>query len=385
MKILFSICSYYNFLFLQVTDLTFIDSGKKLVTCSKDKFLRVWDLETQHCLQIVGGHRSEIWSLDVDPNGRFLVSGSADPELRFYHIRHEAGEEAENWSKWDVLKPFGEIQQQGKDRVATVRFNSSGSLLACQAAGRTVEIYRVLDETEALRKAKRRVNRKKKDKSSAKESTEGDPNGTIVDPVPKIEVTVSDVFKVLHVLRATKKIVSIAFSPLPAPRGSFASLSLSLSNNMLETYSIDADKASKLYSIELPGHRSVIRSVTLNPEGNLLLSTSHNAVKIWNPSTGACLRTIESGYGLCSAFVPGNRYALIGTRTGSLEILDVGSGTTIEVVEAHSGQIKSIVPIPDEDGSFSGNGFVTGADDNDVKFWEYQLSQRSSNVSFFLT
>ncbi|KAJ1693885.1 hypothetical protein LUZ63_010583 [Rhynchospora breviuscula] len=365
----------------QVTDLVFIDSGKKLVTCSKDKFLRVWDLETQHCLQIVGGHRSEIWSLDVDPKGRFLVCGSADPELRFYHIRQEAGEEAENWSKWDVLKPFGEIQRQGKDRVATLRFNSLGSLLACQVAGRTVEIYRVLDETEAVRKAKRRINRKKKDKSLAKESTEGDLNGTIVDPVPSMEVTVSDVFKVLHVLRASKKIVSIAFSPLPSPKDSLASLSLSLNNNMLETYLIDANKASKIYSIELPGHRSVIRSVTLNPEGNLLLSTSHNAVKIWNPSTGMCLRTIESGYGLCSAFVPGNRYALVGTRTGSLEIVDVGSGTTIEGVEAHTGQIKSIVPIPDEDGSVSGNGFVTGADDNDVKFWEYQLVQRPGHDS----
>jgi U3 small nucleolar RNA-associated protein 12 len=368
-----------------VTDLAFIDSGKKLVTCSKDKILRVWDLETQHCLQIVGGHRSEIWSLDVDTNGRFLVSGSADPELRFYHIRHESSEEIENGSKQDVLKPFGEIQRQGKDRVANVRFNSSGDLLACQGAGRTVEIYRVLDETEALRKAKRRVNRKKKDKISAKESTGGDPNGTVVELVTSTEVTVSDVFKLLHVLRASKKIVSIAFCPLSPPKGSFATLSLSLNNNMLETYSIDSDKASKLYSIELPGHRSVIRSVTLNPEGNLLLSTSHNAVKIWNPSTGACLRTIDSGYGLCSAFVPGNRYALIGTRSGSLEIVDVGSGTTIEVVEAHTGQIKSIVPIPDEDGSVSGNGFVTGADDNDVKFWEYQLVQRSSQVSFLLT
>ncbi|CAN6373804.1 unnamed protein product, partial [Urochloa humidicola] len=31
---------------------------------SKDKFIRVWDLETQHCLHIVGG--GEIWSMDVD-------------------------------------------------------------------------------------------------------------------------------------------------------------------------------------------------------------------------------------------------------------------------------------------------------------------------------
>ncbi|KAH0632791.1 hypothetical protein KY284_035577 [Solanum tuberosum] len=30
----------------QVTDVVFLNSGKKLVTTSKDKFLRVWDLDT---------------------------------------------------------------------------------------------------------------------------------------------------------------------------------------------------------------------------------------------------------------------------------------------------------------------------------------------------
>lgn len=81
----------------------FLDSSKKLVTCSKDKFIRVWDLDTQHCLQIVGGHHSEIWSMDVDPSEKFLVSGSADPELRVFRIRQSA-EESEDWNKWDALR-----------------------------------------------------------------------------------------------------------------------------------------------------------------------------------------------------------------------------------------------------------------------------------------
>ncbi|URD83570.1 Dip2/Utp12 Family [Musa troglodytarum] len=154
---------------------------------------------------------------------------------------------------------------------------------------------------------------------------------------------------------------------------------------MLETHLIDTDKISKLYSIELHGHRSDIRSVTLSSDNDLLLSTSHNAVKIWNPSTGVCLRTIESGYGLCSSFVPGNRYALVGTKSGALEILDVGSGGSIEVIEAHAGSIRSIVPIPDENGSVSSCGFVTGSADHDVKFWEYRLLQKPVNDSKQLT
>ena len=33
-----------------VTDLKFLASGRHLISSSKDTFLRVWDLDTQHCI-----------------------------------------------------------------------------------------------------------------------------------------------------------------------------------------------------------------------------------------------------------------------------------------------------------------------------------------------
>lgn len=371
----------------QVTDLVFLDSGKKLVSSSKDKFLRVWDLETQHCMQIVSGHHTEIWSIDTDPEERYLVTGSADPELRFYTIKHDLvnersisklnGTEAVDsgdssvQSKWEVLKLFGEIQRQSKDRVATVRFNKSGHLLACQVAGKIVEILRVLDESESKRKAKRRIHRKK-EKKSIKEvadvTLDGDVNLLKGEESFIPTVTVSDVFKLIHTLRASKKICSISFCPV-TPKSSLASLALSLNNNLLEIHSIESSSSTKTLAIELQGHRSDVRSVTLSSDNTLLMSTSHNAVKFWNPSTGSCLRTIDSGYGLCGLILPCNKYALVGTKAGTIEIIDIGSGTCIEVVEAHGGSVRSIATIPD------GNGFVTGSEDHEVKYWEYQYTQ----------
>ncbi|XVF55558.1 hypothetical protein PTKIN_Ptkin06aG0045500 [Pterospermum kingtungense] len=381
----------------QVTDLVFLDSGKKLVSSSKDKFLRVWDLETQHCMQIVSGHHSEIWSIDVDPDERYLVSGSVDLELKFYNVKHDStnaksmenltGDEIGNdgesstLNKWEVLKHFGEIQRQSKDRVATVRFNKLGNLLACQVAGKTVEIFRVLDEAESKRKAKRRLNRKK-EKKSGKEVVEATKNveanrGTEeAGNIPVVKVP--DVFKLLQTVRASKKICSISFCPI-APKNSLASLALSLNNNLLEFYSIESGASSKTLAIELQGHRSDVRSVTLSSDNSLLMSTSHNAVKIWNPSTGSCLRTIGSGYGLCGLIVPHNKYAVVGTKDGKIEIIDVGSGTCSEVVEAHGGPVRSIATIP------NGNGFVTGSADRDVKFWEYQIKKKPGQDSKCLT
>ncbi|XP_062117383.1 uncharacterized protein LOC133831195 [Humulus lupulus] len=379
----------------QVTDVVFLDSGKKLVSSSKDKFLRVWDLETQHCMQIVGGHHSEIWSIDVDPEERFLVTGSADPELRFYSVKHEMeaeqsvgqsvgnvdgnevvnNENSSSQDKWSVLKKFGELQRQIKDRVGTLRFNKSGNLLACQVAGKIVEIFRVLDEAESKRKAKRRLHRK--EKKSAKEEPEVTENGETSNATGEKHipvVTVPDVFKLIQTVRAGKKISSISFSPI-TPKSSLATIALSLNNNLLEFYSIDSNAANKTLAIDLQGHRSDVRSVALSSDNTLLMSTSHNAVKIWNPSTGSCLRTIDSDFGLCGFILPQNKYGLVGTKGGKLEIVDIGSGTCIEAVEAHGGSIRSIVAIPHE------NGFVTGSADHDVKFWEYQVEQKSTQGS----
>ncbi|KGN48472.2 WD repeat-containing protein 3 [Cucumis sativus] len=372
----------------QVTDLVFLDSSKKLVSSSKDKFLRVWNLETQHCMQIVGGHHSEIWSMDIDPDERFLVTGSADQELRFFTTKHDlvAGKSVDEsntngtkdsdqstQSKWEVLKQFGEITRQSKDRVATVRFNKSGNLLACQVAGKTVELFNVLDETEAKRKAKRRINRKKGKKAGKGEqdvTENGESNHTTGEEGSGSMITVADVFKLLHTIRASKKICSISFCPL-IPKNSISTVALSLNNNLLEFYSVGSSAVTKLHCIELQGHRSDIRSVTLSSDNSLLMSTSHNAVKIWNPSTGSCLRTIDSGYGLCGLIIPQNKYALVGNKSGAIEILDIASGSCVEVLEAHGGSIRSIVALPYE------NGFVTASADHDIKFWEYHIEKKS--------
>ncbi|KFK39464.1 hypothetical protein AALP_AA3G248000 [Arabis alpina] len=380
----------------QVTDLVFLDSGKKLVTSSKDKFLRVWDLETQHCMQIISGHHSEVWSVDVDPEERYLVTGSADPELRFYAVKQNmsqgslvsdsnanglvANGDHSTENKWEVLKPFGEIQRQTKDRVSSVRYNKSGSLLACHMAGKTIEIFRVLDETEAKRKSKRRLRRKaKKSSKDEDEMITGNDASNEVEEANSVPVpTVPDVFKLLQVIRAGRKISSFSFCPI-TPKDSLAALALSLNNNSLEFYTLKGSENEKTTTIEHQGHRSDVRSVALSDDTNLLMSTSHSEVKIWNPSTGACLRTIASGYGICSLIVPKHKYGIVGTKSGVLEIIDIGSATKVEDVEAHGGTIWSIAPIPDD------SGFVTVSADHEVKFWEYLIKKKPGQASTELT
>ena len=66
------------------------------------------------------------------------------------------------------------------------------------------------------------------------------------------------------------------------------------------------EEAKRLRAVEAPGHRSGIRALALSSDDAVLLSAAAGAVKLWNPTSGACLRTIETGQVLLSSlFFPG--------------------------------------------------------------------------------
>ncbi len=63
-----------------------IASPTHILSSSKDTLLKVWDITTQHCIETIVGHRSEIWSMALTPDGKTLVTGSADSELKIWNI-----------------------------------------------------------------------------------------------------------------------------------------------------------------------------------------------------------------------------------------------------------------------------------------------------------
>lgn len=61
-----------------------------LLTSSKDTFLKFWDLSTQHCIQTIVAHRSDIWTMDINANRDLIFTGSGEGELKAWWIDHEA-------------------------------------------------------------------------------------------------------------------------------------------------------------------------------------------------------------------------------------------------------------------------------------------------------
>jgi U3 small nucleolar RNA-associated protein 12 len=354
-------------------------SGQQLVvSVSKDTLLKVWDVSTQHCIQTIVGHRSEIWSLavhypvleltssDADAaekgdgsneksktnyNIPTIMTGATDDLLRAYTINR--GDVLLGDSE-AVLEYAGCVKLSGGERCTHIEFNSHGTILAAQTGQKNIEIFRFRTASEAKNKLKRRLKRLREKATKAAEQGEagggtgsndlfaaaaagGDAEEAAAGAgagAASESITLSDCLDSFSVIRCPHKVKSFSISRAAKHskvRSSAAeeSLALSMTNNMLEFYSITppsdetkegAGGSAKKSVIEMSGHRSDVRCVALSSDGLQIASSSSDGVRVWSSVTFQCLRRCPTGYGVSLVFAPGGRYVILGTREGRLQV-----------------------------------------------------------------
>jgi len=365
-----------------------------LVSTSKDTLLKLWDLPTQHCISTVVAHRTQVWSLTtfVDPStGNVLIlTGGGEGESKAWVIDARVLEEGrmdtvqgENGGPMRIIKPLVEgllplATLSHSQRIAQIQYHPEENLIAVQTTERTIEILRLRTEEEIRKKAARRRKREKEKREKKKGvATNGDDDQAI--DLDNKEPTWKDRLASWIVIRTPGKIRSFDFGVGNRNLKGDITLMAAMANNCLEVYQLppqpkkskketeDTAEATRLYALELPGHRTDIRTLSLSSDDALLASGSNGSVKVWNVKTTKCLRTIDCGYALCSTFLPGDRHIVVGTKSGELYLYDVGSSTLLEVFQAHTAEIWGISLRPD------GKGLVTGSADKDVKFWDFEI------------
>src|SRR5205823_4323707 len=68
----------------QVWSVSVSADGKRLLTSSSDKTLRLWDTDTGKCLCVFEGHTGRIVGAALSPDGRRVLSGSGDRTVRLW-------------------------------------------------------------------------------------------------------------------------------------------------------------------------------------------------------------------------------------------------------------------------------------------------------------
>jgi U3 small nucleolar RNA-associated protein 12 len=323
----------------------------------------------------------------------------------------------------ELLRFWGFLPRDSKRRVTSLTFwpqrSENPSLLISTAADKQIDLFHVREQSEVDKKVKRRIKRQREkakkhatkaaaaaaasaggeDTEMADASAEGvAANGGVVGSIP------IDQFQALLPLRTTVKVVAVSASTSAA----HLRLLLAMSDNSIQCWSVDLAGAritmdereaaaegetsataltaaavgsgallsshyAMLYSLNAAGHRSGIRVCCLNSDGTALMTASGEQVKLWNVVSKTCIRTMESGYALCGAFVPGSRHVLIGTKAGEIELYDLATGSCIQKVAAHVSESGAPVPVYALDLRPDQKGFATGGGDKEVKVWDFEL------------
>lgn len=290
-----------------VTGLIFVGDGRYVISSSKDNLIKAWDLEAQHCVETLVGHRGEVWSITASPDEKTLYAGCADgiihvwkmdvdrlsdsisrvPRVNISGDLEDADADADADDKeMRACTLFGTLNRQGStERVLTIKVDPSGRHLFCQGADRTVEIFRILDEAETRKKMLRKRRRRREKATAAANKAQDDAHDDDDDEPDADEedvtLTATDLIVTMGSVRASAKIRSVDVRAVD--NGKKYSLLCALHNNTLEMHSVVPD--GKIFSaelqtaVELPGHRTDVRTVAISSDDQMLASASSGTTR----------------------------------------------------------------------------------------------------------
>jgi U3 small nucleolar RNA-associated protein 12 len=363
-----------------------IDTSEAFIlSASKDALIKIWDVSSQHCIEThIAQMNGECWAMGVSPDLTGCITAGSDGELKVWSIDlealiHSQGHVGDDQDR-RYLHDRGVLRRQGKDRTIGVSFHPRADYFAAHGSEKAVEVWRIRSTGE-VQKSMARKRKRRREKNAAEDTNgqadvnmEGEEDEAAVPPI-------TEVFVPHTIVRTAGKVRSIAW--INARANKSLQFLASDTNNLVEVYDVPVKERAKktksdeladysrTYSVELPGHRTDVRSVALSSDDRMLASASSGTLKIWNVKTGTCLRTLECGYALCCAFLPGDKIVVVGTKSGALELFDIASSTLIETLEAHEGAIMALQIHPD------GRSLVSGSADKSAKFWNFEIVQEN--------
>lgn len=353
-----------------VSSLCFSQDSLTLYSGSFDTTIIIWDIVGDCAIRRLQGHRDAVTSLFI---GESLFSCSRDKMIKEWDSDMCISTLISPGEVWGVCKAhkkvygacekFVRVWEDGQELGILERGDGKrpkslqvfGDLIAVCSAEK-LEIWRLRGQKEVEKKLKRRRKRNR--------------NQDLV-------LQLQDQYEKILSYKSSEKINTFAFSHKKVKSKSHEHglfLTLSLASNSLELYFFQynlekmlktpADFAIKT-QISHEGHRSAARTLSLSANNDFLLSGSAESVKIWDVASEKCTVHIESGYCLCSAWFPGDKYIVVGCKSGEIQVFDILSCEKVVEKKGHAGSVWSC--------DVRGETLLTGGSDYMLKFWFLDL------------
>ena len=364
-----------------------------------DNAVKLWEVSTGQCLHTFEGHNKNVTSVSLSADGRYAISGSIDNTLKLWEVStgrclrtfigHDDGVTSVSLSADGRYAISGSSDRTLKLWAINIKAYSYKSELQVSDFKAFEEIKGKQDELRyAIEEAGFLMNNGNNAKAfatlySAWEREDFKDNKELLT-----------VYQKLYELSSSKSF-SFAYAANSFEGHSWGVASVSLSADGKYALSGSHDYTLKLWDLStgqclrtFEGYRESVDSVSWSTDGRYVISAVGCMLELWEVATGQCLRTFDGlngwvpdgSYGGPEMGSPiirvhsvclsaGSSFAISGGSDKMLNMWDVSTGQCPRTFEWHSGNVFSV--------SLSADGkyAISGSSDNTLKLWDVSTGQ----------
>jgi WD40 repeat protein len=355
--------------------------GRRIISASPDKTLKVWDLTSGQLLSTLEGHTDEVTGVAVTADGRWVISASHDYTLKVWdlasgqlartlkgHTNAVNGLAVTADGRWAVSASY--------DGTLKVWDVSSGQIV------RTFEVHTNLVCPVAVTANGRWIVSASADDLTLKvwDVSSGQIVRTLeghTSLVTSVTVTADDQWAVSASADHTLKIWNIGSGQLIRTLEGHTDMvtGVAVTADGHRAVSASYDKTLKVWdlgsrqSVRVPeGHTHEVTGVAVTADGRWAVSASHDhTLKVWDLGSGQLVRTLEGHtgrvYGV--AVTRDGRRAVSASYDKTLKVWDLDSGKLARTLEGHTNMENGVAVT--RDGRWA---VVSGSYDKTLKVWD---------------
>ncbi|KAF2084004.1 WD40 repeat-like protein [Saccharata proteae CBS 121410] len=255
---------------------TFLPGDKIVLVGTKSGELELFDIASSALIDTVQAHEGAIWTLAAHPDGRSVVTGSADKTAKFWNFEIVQEEIPGTKRTMPKLKLVHSRTLKVNDDILSLCFSPDSRLLAVATLDNTVKVFFVDSLKLFLNLYGHKLpvlNMSISSDSKLIATCSADKN------VRLWGLDFGDCHKAFFA--HTDSIMQVAFIPHPVSREETHHFFTASKDRMIKTW--DGDKFEQIQKLD--GHHGEIWAMAVSRTGDFFVTASHDkSIRVWNQS-----------------------------------------------------------------------------------------------------
>jgi WD40 repeat protein len=322
-------------------------NGQMMASSASDATVRVWDLQTGQCQRVLQEHTNDVFDVAFSPNGKTLVSGSFDHTVKFW--------DTQQWHcrrTWrGYSNGFCSAAELSEERLLTG--SSDGYIrfwdFKTGRCARQIRAHQGFAWSVAVSPTERWL------------ATGGE------DAAIKLwNLETSQCCKVLKGHLSAVRAIAFSSQGVSADPGELAGLLASgSSDGTVKLWDLSTGTCLRTFQ----GHRSRIWGLAMHPDGQMIASGSFDhTVRIWQHDREDCLQVLDGHthwiWGV--AFSPDGTKLATASGDHTIKLWDTQTWKCLDTLQGHISWVQAVDFSPDS------QYLVSGSVDTTVKVWDLQ-------------